>query len=110
MELSNHGEIVEAINDLREVRVEFRSKEDGGAILSRICAPMDYGPSGRARDKTPRYHFWDFESDSGSTHTLSLPASQITSVEVLGSSFDPSSFVSWNPNWFVVRTTWGDFN
>lgn len=110
MELPNHGEIIQAINDLREVRVEFQSKEDGGAILSRSCAPMDYGPSRRASDKTPRYHFWDFESDSGANHTLSLLASQITSVEVLDTSFDPASFVSWDPNWFVARTTWGSSN
>lgn len=110
MELPNHDEIIQAIHDLREIRVEFRSKEDGGAILSRICAPMDFGPSRRAKDKTPRYHFWDFESDSGKTHTLSLPASQITGVEVLDSNFDPSFFVSWEANWFVDRTTWGNAN
>jgi hypothetical protein len=110
MQLRNHDEIIQAITDLQEVRVAFRSKEDGGAILSRRCAPMDYGPSRNARNKTPRYHFWDFESDSGRTHTLSLLASQITSVEVLDSSFDPASFVSWKAPWFVVRTTWGNFN
>lgn len=38
----------------------------------------------------------DFESDSGRNHNLSLLASQITSVEVLGSPFDPSSFVTWD--------------
>jgi len=110
MELPNHDEIIQAINDLHEVRVEFRSKEDGGAILSRICAPMDYGPGRRAIDQTPRYHFWDLESDSGVSHTLSLLASQITSVEVLNSSFDPASFVTWPANWFIDRTTWGNSN
>jgi hypothetical protein len=110
MELPNHDEIIQAIDDRNEVRVEFRSKEDGGAILSRSCAPMDFGPGRRAFDQTPRYHFWDLESDSGVNHTLSLLASQITSVEVLDSSFEPSSFVTWTPNWIVARTTWGDFN
>jgi hypothetical protein len=108
MELPNHEEFIQAITDLHEVRVEFRSKEDAGKTLYRRCAPMDYGPSLRARDQTPRYHFWDFESDSGSNHTLSLLASQIRSVQVLDSIFDPSAFVRWDPNWFVVRGTWGD--
>jgi hypothetical protein len=110
MELHNHDEIIQAINDRNEVRVEFPSKEDGGAILSRVCAPMDFGPGRRVNDQTPRYHFWDLESDSGVNHTLSLMATQITSVEVLRSSFDPSSFVSWDPKWIVARTTWGEFN
>jgi hypothetical protein len=110
MELPNHDEIIQAIHELHEVRVEFRSKEDGGATLFRSCPPMDYGPRRRASDQTPCYHFWDSDSDSGVAHVLSLPASQITSVEVLDSSFDPSSFVTWTPNWIVGRATWGDFN
>lgn len=110
MKLHNHDDILHAILDLKEVNVTFQSKEDGGATLTRRCAPMDYGPSRRASDKTERYHFWDFDSDSGSSHTLSLLASQITSVEVLESTFEPGSFVNWNPNWFVSRTSWADFN
>lgn len=110
MELSNHDDIIDAIARRREVMVTFRSKEDGGAILIRRCAPMDYGPSRRAHDKTPRYHFWDWESDSPRTHTLSLLATQIESVEILDTLFEPSSFVTWPPTWFVGRTTWGSLN
>lgn len=110
MELPNHDDIIEAIARRREVLVTFRSKEDGGAVLVRRCAPMDYGPSRRAHDKTPRYHFWDWESDSPRTHTLSLLAMQIESVEILDTTFDPSSFVTWAPKWFVERTTWAPFN
>ncbi|APZ33064.1 hypothetical protein BOH66_01185 [Microbacterium aurum] len=110
MELENHADIVRAIRDLSEVTVTFRSKEDGGARLVRRCAPMDYAASSRAHDKTPRYHFWDFESDSAANHVLSLPASQIESVEVLDTSFDPSSFVTWPTKWAVQRESWGEFN
>ena len=60
---------------------------------------------------TPRYHFWDFESDSGKPHTLSLRAVQIHSVEVLlDSGFEPETFVTWPTNWAVPRTTWGSKN
>lgn len=110
MELPNHEQIIQAITNLQEVCVEFSSKEDGGAILTRRCAPMDFGPSRSAHDQTPRYHFWDFDSDSGASHTLSLPATQIMSVEVLESNFDPSSFVSWKTRWIVARSTWGIYN
>ncbi|OUE29490.1 hypothetical protein BFL35_14880 [Clavibacter michiganensis] len=110
MQLPNHDQIVAAIEDLREVRVSFRSKENGGAVLVRRCAPMDYAPSSRALDKAPRYHFWDWESDSPRTHTLSLLASQIVSVQVLDSAFDPVSFVSWSTGWSIPRSSWGGFN
>jgi len=110
MQLDNHAAIIDAIHDLREVEVTFRSKEDGGATLSRRCAPMDYAPRARAHDKTPVYHFWDFESDGPRNHTLSLPAYQITGVKILDSGFDPSDFVAWDPEWAIERATWGEHN
>jgi hypothetical protein len=110
MELDNHDDIVRAIEERQEVEVQFRSKEDGGVLLTRRCAPMDFAPSTRAHDKTPRYHFWDFESDSPRNHTLSLLANQILYVKVLDSTFDPASFVNWRTNWTIPRTTWGFYN
>lgn len=110
MKLANHDEIVRAIEGLRRVRVQFHSKEDGGVALTRDCAPMDFAASRSAHDQTPRYHFWDFESDSGKPHTLSLRAAQIHSVEVLDSGFEPETFVTWPTNWAVPRTTWGSKN
>jgi hypothetical protein len=107
MKLQNHSDIIDAIVELHEVEVQFMSREDGGAILTRRCAPMDYAPSSRARDKTPRYHFWDFESDGPGNHTLSLLADQIVAVKVLDSTFDPADFVTWTTTWTVPRTTWG---
>lgn len=113
MTLPNHHEFLEAISSLQEVRLTWRSKDDGGTLQTRKCAPMDYGPGRRAHDQTPRYHFWDFESDSGRNHVLSLLPSQIVSVEIVESTFDPSSFVTWDLTkspWFVPRTTWGASN
>lgn len=110
MQLVNHDEFVAAILGRKEVRLKFRSKEDGGSSLTRRCAPMDYGPSKRYRDKTPRYHFMDFESDTGKPHPLVLQPELITSVEILDSTFDPASFVTWNTEWTIERSTWGEFN
>lgn len=108
--LPNHDDVVGAIEALRQVRVTWPSQDDGGSIQTRLCAPMDYGPSRRALSQPSRYHFWDFESDSGKNHTLSLRADQIVSVEVLDSTFDPSDFATWDVGasaWFTPRTTWG---
>ena len=106
----NHDEFISAIHNLNLVQVRFQSADDGGAILTRICAPMDYGPSRKFKDGIDRYHVWDFDSDSGKPHTLSLNPIQIVSFEVLEDEFDPSSFVTWPSNWIVPRGTWGEHN
>ncbi len=55
---------LEALHTKKRVRVKFYSKEDA-SVIDRVCAPMDIGPSTRAKDKSNRFHFWDFTSDSG---------------------------------------------
>jgi len=101
---------VEAIHSKRKVLITFYSKEDAG-VLRRICAPMDFGPSRRARVKNNRFHLWDYESDTGQ-HALSLNPEQIITIELLPDTFDPAEFVSWNTSkhkWFVARD-WGMYS
>src|ERR1700691_6557588 len=67
----DHGAFISGIVDRTKVVLTFVSKEDAGLLLSRTCAPMDYGPSSFAKNKANRYHFWDYDSDSPSgRHTL----------------------------------------
>lgn len=102
-----HAAFVAAIHSQNKVRLTFYSKDDNSQIV-RTCAPMDFGPSRRARDKDDRYHFWDFDSDTGS-HTLSLRPDQIVNMEVLSDNFEPADFVMWSTTtspWFVARN-WG---
>lgn len=98
-----------AIHNKKKIRLDFHSKEDG-AVLTRTCAPMDYGPSQRAnvKDKSDRFHMWDYDSDEG-RHTLSLKEEQIRNIEVLNESFEPREFVKWKTNWIVQRN-WGEFS
>lgn len=107
---AHHSAFVNAIMGMKKVRLTFFSKEDGGTLV-RTCAPMDYGPSRRAKDKSARYHFWDYDSDTR-RHTLSLPANQVVSIETLEDSFSPSEFVTWDVSqapWFVARN-WGIYS
>ena len=53
---------IAAIHAKNKIRLTFFSKEDG-TNMTRLCAPMDYGPSRRAADKQERFHLWDYESD-----------------------------------------------
>lgn len=100
-------EFIDAIHSKNKIRLTFHSKEDRQS-LTRICAPMDYGPSTRANNKSDRYHSWDYDSDTAH-HTLSLLPEQVISIEVLTATFDPAEFVTWQPNWIVQRD-WGAYS
>ena len=72
---------------------------------------MDFGPSLRTKLKNDRFHFWDYESDT-QKHTLSLNPDQISNLEVLEETFDPSEFITWDTKqspWFVKRN-WGIYS
>ena len=101
----HHDIFIAAIHSRQRVALHFYSKEDGGALLIRSCAPMDYGPSRRAKVPVNRYHFWDYDSDS-TTHTLSIVAAQVDRIVAAAIAFEPDEFVTWPPRWFVARD-WG---
>ena len=98
---------LQAVEHKKKIRLKFYSKEDG-YILTRLCAPMDYGPSRRAKNKENRFHFWDYESDS-TNHVLSLLKDQIVEMEFTDSSFEPSEFITWPTDWFIERD-WGHYS
>jgi hypothetical protein len=103
-----YSNFIQAIHDKRMIELSFRSKEDGGRILVRKCAPMDFGPSRRAREKNDRFHVWDYESDTAN-HVLSLSPEQVTSITVLNETFEPADFVMWKPDW-LIRRNWGMYS
>jgi len=101
---------IEAIHNKQKIIVTFNSKDDNSTI-TRKCAPMDFGPSRRAKLKNDRFHFWDFESDK-QNHTLSLNPDQIIKMEILNEVFDPGCFITWetsNSPWFIERD-WGNYS
>lgn len=100
-------DFIAAIQNKTKINLTFFSKEDG-SNLTRLCAPMDYGPSRRAHNKSDRFHMWDYESDQ-KNHVLSLLPNQIVKMEFTSESFEPSEFVTWSPNWFISRD-WGKFS
>jgi hypothetical protein len=100
-------QFIDAIHQKAKIRLTFYSKEDG-TTLTRLCAPMDYGPSRRAKNKDDRYHLWDYESDTRN-HVLSLLPNQVVNMEILSETFNPSEFITWDCNWFVARS-WGQFS
>lgn len=101
------ADFISAIHAKRRIRLTFFSKQDG-IILLRLCAPMDFGPSRRAKNKDDRYHLWDYESDA-SNHVLSLLPEQIHKMEFLDEVFQPGEFITWSCNWIITRD-WGVYS
>jgi len=101
---------IDCIHVKKKVLLTFYSKEDQQP-LKRKCAPMDFGPSRRAKNKNDRFHLWDYESDK-TNHVLSLLPEQIIEIESLDETFEPSEFITWNTTtspWFVSRD-WGEYS
>jgi len=101
---------IKAIHNKNKILLYFFSKEDG-TVLTRTCAPMDFGPSRRAAEKNDRFHFWDYDSDT-KRHTLSLNPEQVQNMVVLEENFDPAEFITWDTQqspWFVPRD-WGAYS
>jgi hypothetical protein len=103
--MAQHEEFIQAIHAKKRVKINFRSKEDRGSVLTRICAPMDYGPGKKQKDGGSRYWFWDYTSDT-KAHTLGLSDGQIMSMTVTDDEFDPTEFVDWATDWIIPRD-WG---
>lgn len=93
-------DFIRAIQNKRKVCVTYFSKKEQKSI-TRICAPMDFGPSGKDPGKMDRYHMWDFKDGRG--HTVSLLPEQIEKMEFLEAPFEPEDFVTWSPDWIIAR-------
>ena len=104
---SSHDIFIAAIHSKNKLLLSFYSKEDG-EIIVRTCAPMDFAPSSRAKNKDDRYHFWDYDSDK-ERHTLSLLPDQVISIEKLDDGFEPAEFVTWATKWVILRD-WGQYS
>lgn len=98
---------IQAIYNKAKIRLTFASQEDG-RNLTRLCAPMDFGPSRRAHNQDDRFHLWDYESDQAN-HVLSILPNQVVGMEFTAEVFDPAEFVTWQPNWIVARD-WGQYS
>jgi hypothetical protein len=96
-----------AIHARRKVRIKFFSKEDG-TYITRVCAPMDYGPSKRALDFRNKFHVWGYESGD-KPNPLALDGSHIEEISVLDETFNPAEFVTWDlkASPWIVKRDWG---
>lgn len=97
---------IAAIHTKRKIRITFNA-EEGGGLITKVCAPMDYGPSRKFRDGIDRFHVWDFFPDAGKKpHPIPIEPLQVRSIITLDETFNPAKFISWNTaqcHWHVPR-------
>lgn len=101
--ITNHRAFIEAITDMKMIRVRFHSDHDEETI-DQICAPLDYGPETESPAVSNRYWVWDTWDDDAASRPIGLLKSQILSVNVLPLAFNPVSFGSVFRDWSVPRT------
>ena len=96
-----------AIHDKVKLRITYHADKYMTEI-TRLCAPMDIKSSSKSKDKSEKFHFWDYESLNG-RHVTSKLHESISKIEVTDIKFNPSEFVSWSTNWGISRD-WGEFS
>ncbi len=101
-----YNDFVSAIAGTNLVELTFNSSSKG--IITRKCAPMDFGPWKHSRASEVRYHFIDLNSSQGA-HPLSIKSDQILQLNVSDEKFKPENLVYWVPEWHIARD-WGIYS
>lgn len=103
---------ISAIKAKHKIRITFYAKEDKGEI-TRVCAPMDFGPSKKFKDGIDRFHVWDFFPDGGKEpHPIPIEPRLVRAIVVLDETFDPAEFITWDTTqspWHILRN-WGKYS
>lgn len=98
MQRQDNLTFLQAIADRLLVEVTFDKRD--GELVTRRCAPLDYGPYHRRKGDC--YHFLSLEPGKKS-HPMGLTEDQVVSIVVTDEQFEPSEIVTWAPEWHVPR-------
>jgi hypothetical protein len=105
-----HQVFLDAIAGKRRLSVTFNSKKEGRE-LTRVCAPLDYGPLRGGLDQSPRYQLWNLEGRKKPLNVV-LSADEILDIKVLDETFEPADIVTWafKPGAWAIQRDWGDLS
>lgn len=107
---ADHQLFLDALIAKRRLSLRFHSKKEGRE-LTRICAPLDYGPLRGAVEPTNHYQLWDLEGKRKPLNRAVL-ATDIVSMTLLAETFDPAAIITWRfkPNAWSVPRDWAEFS
>jgi hypothetical protein len=107
---AHHSIFLDALAAKRRLSVRFLRKKEGRE-LTRVCAPLDYGPLRGAKDATSRYQLWDLEGKRKPLNIV-LADDEVLEMTVLDETFDPADIITWafKPNSWTVARDWANFS
>lgn len=106
----DHQKFLDALAGKRRVSLRFFSKKEG-RDLTRVCAPLDYGPLRGAAEPVPHYQLWDLEGKRKPLN-IAVTADDVRELTVLDETFDPAAIITWNfkPKAWHVERDWAEFS
>lgn len=107
---ADHEVFLRALANKQRLSVRFFSKKEGRE-LTRVCAPLDFGPLRGAAEPVPHYQLWDLEGKRKPLN-VAVVAADVREMKVLDESFDPAQIITWKfkPKAWHVERDWGDFS
>jgi hypothetical protein len=107
---ANHPIFLDAIATKRRLSVRFFHRKEGRE-MTRVCAPLDFGPLRGAREPVEMYQLWDLEAKR-KPFNLALAESEVLEMTVLDETFEPASIITWafKPNAWHVARDWAEFS
>lgn len=83
----------------------MNTKEKG--VITRTCAPLDFGVHKRFPSKGNRYMFYHFETG----HISPMLPQQIIEMHPTKENFEPQDFIDWDlPYAWNVPRNWGSYS
>ena len=104
--MNAHDVFVKAIHDKKKVMFTFFSEEDG-CVITRKCAPYDYGVLKKIKDGLPRYCLWDYQGKKR-PHPIREKVADVRDIQATDETFDPKEFVTWDTSAipFMLAREW----
>ncbi len=107
---SDHQLFLDALADQHRVSLRFFSKKEDRE-LTRICAPLDFGPLRGALEAADHYQLWNLEGKRKPLNIAVTPK-DVVSMTRLEETFAPADIITWafKPNAWRVPRDWGAFS
>ena len=104
-----HQVFVDALFAKKRLSVQFRDRT--GQVVTRVCAPLDYGPLRGATDQADRYQLWDLEAKR-KPFNITLYEDEVIDFTALDEGFDPAAIITWSfkPNAWKLPRDWAEFS
>jgi len=104
-----HQVFLDALFAKKRLSVKFRDEK--GREVTKICAPLDYGPLRGAADQSDRYQLWDLEGRRKPLNIV-LGDDDLLSLTALEETFDPAAIITWSfkPNSWKLPRDWAEYS